>query len=257
MKDAISSFILRRRSLDFLSPYAGVNFVDFICRVILSTLSLELRRSAKRTILLSDLDQGNTIQISELVSLVHELLSFRKTRADTAISTKTQLAILVLELMRTLSALQELEAPVEARLEEPSGRIRGRLLSTRLISRAQIFQVRETMTQLIRIARRDQASLLVSVQNLVQVVHPCPVQAPTMPREEKWLNRGRRQAKRLLEIPSGLTSGIRRTLTRKGLRHTLKRAHSTVLARELASVERPETSQLVLLQDLVLMRTKH
>ena len=174
---------------------------------------------------------------------MQELLSSRKTRADTAISTKTQPATLVLELMLALSRLQELEAPVEARLEELSARIRGRLLSTRSTSREQRYQAQETMNQLPRTARRDQVLLTVSVQNLVQLAAPCPVQAPTMLSEETVPDRDHRQASRLLALASDLTSGIRKTLIHKGLLPTLKRAHSTVLARDLASAKRPETSQ--------------
>ena len=76
------------------------------------------------------LDQGNTIRIRELANLALEELSYRKTRVDTDTSTKTPPAILVLELTLSPMVAPELEAALEASLEELSHRTGERLLST-------------------------------------------------------------------------------------------------------------------------------
>ena len=110
--------------------------------------------------------------------------------------------------------------------------------------------MQETTTQLVWVALRDQASLTASVQNLARLAVPCPVQAPTMLEEQTLLTRGHRQANLAWELARDQISGIRRTLMGRGPAATLKRAHSTVLAREPASAKRQETIQLALLQDL-------
>ena len=76
------------------------------------------------------LDQGNTIRIRELANLVLEELSYRKTRVDTDTSTKTLPAILVLELTLSPMVAPEVEAALEASLEELSHRTGERQLST-------------------------------------------------------------------------------------------------------------------------------
>ena len=74
--------------------------------------------------------------------------------------------------------------------------------------------------------------------------------------EQTLLTRDHRQASLAWELASDQTSGIRRTLMDRGPEATLKRAHSTVLAREPASAKRQETIQLALLQDLEPMSKK-
>ena len=76
------------------------------------------------------LDQGNTIRIRELANLALEELSYRKTRVDTDTSTKTLPAILVLELTLSPMVAPEVEAALEASLEELSHRTGERQLST-------------------------------------------------------------------------------------------------------------------------------
>ena len=74
--------------------------------------------------------------------------------------------------------------------------------------------------------------------------------------EQTLLTRDHRQANLAWELARDQISGIRRTQMGRGPAATLKRAHSTVLAREPASAKRQETIQLALLQDLEPMSRK-